>query len=231
VNESGFSVGLLLFPDMTQLDMTGPYEVFARMPLATVHLVWKTRDPVRTDRGLAILPTTTLADCPALDLVCVPGGPGQVALMQDAAILDWLRRQAATCRWITSVCTGSLVLGAAGLLRGYRATSHWLSLDQLALLGAEPVAERVVMDRNRITGAGVTSGIDFALFVAAQIRGEDVAKEIQLGIEYDPAPPYAAGSPRTADPALVERVSRKLAERQQARLEVTKQAAARLAGS
>jgi cyclohexyl-isocyanide hydratase len=201
------------------------------MPRARVHLVWKTRDPVRTDRGLAILPTATVAECPALDLVCVPGGPGQVALMQDAEILDWLRRQAKTCRWVTSVCTGSLVLGAAGLLRGYRATSHWLSLDQLALLGAEPVAERVVMDRNRITGAGVTSGIDFALFVAAQIYGEDVAKEIQLGIEYDPAPPYAAGSPRTADPALVDRVSRKLAERQTARLAVTRQAAERLADS
>lgn len=228
MNQGEFAVGLLLFPDMTQLDMTGPYEVFARMPRTRVHLVWKTRDAVRTDRGLAMLPTTTIADCPALDLVCVPGGPGQVALMQDREVLDFLRKQAETCRWVTSVCTGSLVLGAAGLLRGYRAACHWLSLDQLHLLGAEPVAERVVMDRNRITGAGVTSGIDFALYVAAQIHGEAVAKEIQLGIEYDPAPPFAAGSPRSADAALVETVRTKLKGRQEAREAVTRLAAQHL---
>src|SRR6267143_129727 len=146
MTDDRIAVGLLLFPEMTQLDMTGPYEVFASM-----------------------LPTTTIAACPKLDVICVPGGPGQVALMQDAEVLDFLRNQAETCRFVTSVCTGSLILGAAGLLRGYCATCHWLSLDQLALLGATPVAERIVMDRNRITGGGVTSGIDFALFVAAQL--------------------------------------------------------------
>ncbi len=218
------TIGLLLFPEMTQLDMTGPYEVFVSLPRTTVHLVWKTLDPVTAGGGLRMLPTTTLAACPKLDVICVPGGPGQVALMQDAEVLEFLRKQAETSRFVTSVCTGSLVLGAAGLLRGYRATCHWLSLDQLALLGATPIAERIVMDGNRITGGGVTSGIDFALFVAAQLFGEDVAKEIQLRIEYDPAPPFNSGSPRTADPALVAAVSEKLKDRQAARRAVTKDA-------
>jgi cyclohexyl-isocyanide hydratase len=180
------NVGLLLFPEMTQLDLTGPYEVFVSLPRTAVHLVWKTLEPVTAGGGLRMLPTTTLATCPRLDVICVPGGPGQVALMRDAEVLAFLRNQAETCRYVTSVCTGSLVLGAAGLLRGFRATSHWLSLDQLAVLGATPVAERIVMDGNRITGGGVTSGIDFTLFVAAQLFGEDVAKEVQLRIEYDP---------------------------------------------
>jgi len=219
------TVGLLLFPEMTQLDMTGPYEVFASMPRTTVEVVWKTLEPVTTGGGLRMLPTTTIAACPRLDVICVPGGPGQVALMRDAEILDFLRRQAESCRFVTSVCTGSLVLGAAGLLRGYRATCHWLSLDQLALLGAIPVAERIVRDRNRITGGGVTSGIDFALFVAAQLCGEDVAKEIQLRIEYDPAPPFDAGSPRTADPTLVAALRARLKDRQDARRAVTSEAA------
>jgi cyclohexyl-isocyanide hydratase len=161
------NVGLLLFPEMTQLDLTGPYEVFVSLPRTAVHLVWKTLEPVTAGGGLRMLPTTTLATCPRLDVICVPGGPGQVALMRDAEVLAFLRNQAETCRYVTSVCTGSL--GAAGLLRGFRATSHWLSLDQLAVLGATPVAERIVMDGNRITGGGVTSGIDFTLFVAAQL--------------------------------------------------------------
>jgi cyclohexyl-isocyanide hydratase len=225
MTDDRITVGLLLFPEMTQLDMTGPYEVFVSMPRTTVEVVWKTLEPVTTGGGLRMLPTTTIAACPRLDVICVPGGPGQVALMQDAEVLDFLRKQAETCRFVTSVCTGSLVLGAAGLLRGYRATSHWLSLDQLALLGAIPVAERIVRDRNRITGGGVTSGIDFALFVAAQLFGEEVAKEIQLRIEYDPAPPFNAGSPRTADPALVAALSARLKDRQEARRAVTKEAA------
>ncbi|SUE06872.1 transcriptional activator FtrA [Pantoea agglomerans] len=156
-------IGLLLFPDVTQLDLTGPWEVFARTPGVECHLIWKDLQPVRSDRGLSILPTTTFADCPPLDVICVPGGPGQIALMSDDITLNFLRQQADQAKWVTSVCTGSLVLGAAGLLKGYRATSHWSSIDQLALLGAEPVSQRVVRDRNRISGAGVTSGIDFAL--------------------------------------------------------------------
>jgi cyclohexyl-isocyanide hydratase len=222
------SIGLLLFPDLTQLDLTGPFEVFARMPGATINLLWKTLEPVRSDRGLAILPTATLADCPPLDLVCVPGGPGQVALMDDAEVLDFLRRAAATCRSVTSVCTGSLVLAAAGLLRGYRATSHWASRDQLALFGAVPTDERVVFDRDRITGAGVTSGIDFALAVVAHLAGEDQARQIQLQLEYDPAPPFAAGSPAAAGPEVVGAVLQRVAPLLERRLAASRRAAAAL---
>jgi cyclohexyl-isocyanide hydratase len=187
------TIGLLLFPKLTQLDLTGPYEVFARVPAATIHLIWKTRDPVVSDRGLAIIPTTSFDACPPLDLIVVPGGPGQIELMDDLETLEFLRRVAANCRLVTSVCTGSLVLGAAGLLRGYRATSHWASLDQLAVLGAEPVAERIVRDRDRITGAGVTSGIDFALAVVCELVAPAAAEAIQLQIEYDPRPRFDLG--------------------------------------
>jgi cyclohexyl-isocyanide hydratase len=198
------------------------------MPEVTVHLLWKTLEPVRTDRGLTILPTTTFNTCPQLDLVCVPGGPGQGALREDEIVLNFLRQTAMTCRYITSVCTGSLVLGAAGLLKGYRTTSHWASRDQLALLGAEPVDARVVIDRNRITGAGVTSGIDFALAVAAQLAGEDVAKQIQLQMEYDPQPPFDAGSPAGAGCDVTEQVMAKMELLQSKRREATLRAAAAL---
>jgi cyclohexyl-isocyanide hydratase len=221
-------IGMVLFPGLTQLDLTGPAEVFVRVPGCEVLLLWKTLEPVRSDRGMGIVPDATFAACPKLDVICVPGGPGQVALMDDAETLDFLRRVAPGCRLVTSVCTGSLVLGAAGLLRGYRATSHWSSIDQLALLGAVPVAERVVRDRNRMTGAGVTSGIDFALAVAAELRGEAVAREIQLQLEYDPAPPFAGGSPRSAAPALVARLRERNAPFIARRREATARAAARL---
>ncbi|WP_343552985.1 DJ-1/PfpI family protein [Pantoea sp.] len=195
---SPLNIGFLLFPNLTQLDLTGPWEVFARMPNVNNYLIWKNRQPVMSDRGMAIVPTMTFNECPQLDLICIPGGPGQIALMDDVETLDFIRRMAENAQWVTSVCTGSLVLGAAGLLQGYRATSHWGSLDQLSLLGATPVAERVVRDRNRITGAGVTSGIDFALTVAETLFGRDVAENIQLQMEYDPAPPFNSGSPRSA---------------------------------
>jgi cyclohexyl-isocyanide hydratase len=197
-------IGMLIFPRMTQLDMTGPYEVLVRLPNTTVDLVARTRAPVTTDRGMQIVPTATYADCPPLDVVMVPGGPGQQDLMEDAAALDFLRKQAASAKYVTSVCTGSLVLGAAGLLKGKRATSHWAAIDHLALLGAIPVRERVVVDGNIVTGAGVASGIDFALTLAAILEGEPVAREIQLQIEYDPAPPFNSGSPQTASRATVE---------------------------
>lgn len=221
-------IGLLLFPDLTQLDLTGPAEVFGRLPGCEVVFLWKTRDPVRSDGGLSLLPTATFAECGALDVICVPGGPGQVALMDDAETLDFLRRVAPGCRFVTSVCTGSLVLGAAGLLKGYRATCHWASLDQLVLLGAEPVAERVVRDRNRITGAGVTSGIDFALTLTAELAGPEVAQRIQFHLEYDPAPPYAAGSPATASASLVAGMREAMAPMLARRREATERAAARL---
>ena len=204
-------IGCLLFPKVTQLDLTGPAEVFYRVPGADVALLWKTMAPVSSDKGMSILPTMTLDACKALDMICVPGGPGQIDLMDDEETLDFLRRIAPTCQLVTSVCTGSLVLAAAGLLNGYRATSHWASIDQLALLGAIPVHERVVRDRNRVTGAGVTSGIDFALSVVAEMLGEDTAKEIQLQMEYDPQPPFDVGSPRSAPSLLVDKVKMKMA--------------------
>lgn len=225
---SPFNIGLLLFPDLTQLDLTGPWEVFARMPGVSNFLIWKDRQPVMSDRGLAILPTTTFSECPSLDLICIPGGPGQIALMEDEETLDFVRQKAQQAQWVTSVCTGSLVLGAAGLLQGYRATSHWGSLDQLSLLGATPVAERVVRDRNRITGAGVTSGIDFALTVAEELFGRDVAENIQLQMEYDPAPPFHAGSPRSASPQRLTQAQNQMHDFLARRRIATEAAAARL---
>ncbi|MTJ82421.1 MAG: DJ-1/PfpI family protein [Telmatospirillum sp.] len=222
------SIGFLLFPGVTQLDLAGPYEVFSRIPGGQVHLLWKTMEPVRSDRGMIILPTGTLADAPRLDLICVPGGPGQVALMEDREVLDFLRVQAESCRYVTSVCTGSLVLGAAGLLRGFRATCHWSARDQLAMLGAIPVSERVVFDGNRITAAGVTSGIDFALAVVCHLAGESVARSIQLGLEYDPAPPFDAGTPDRAGRVLVDQYREKTHSLQEGRRAATERAAASL---
>jgi cyclohexyl-isocyanide hydratase len=204
-------IGMVIFPRLTQLDMTGPYEVLARVPNTKVHLVAHSMAAVKTDRGMEILPTTTFASCPQLDLVMVPGGPGQQDLMEDEVVLEFLRRQARGAKYITSVCTGSLVLGAAGLLKGKRATSHWAALEHLKPLGATPVSEKVVMDGNIITGAGVTSGIDFALAVAAILEGEEIAKQIQLQIEYDPSPPFNSGSPQTASPEMLALVKSRLA--------------------
>lgn len=199
-------IGLLLFPKLTLLDLVGPSEVFARVPDAKVHLIWKNRDLVATMSGHEMRPTTTFVDCPQLDVLCVPGGPGQMDLMEDEETLAFLRAQAAGAKWITSVCTGSLILAAAGLLTGYRAACHWGSLDQLALFDAIPVDERVVFDRNRVTGGGVTAGIDFALSLVAKMHSEELAKVIQLTMEYDPMPPFVGGSPKSAEPALVARL-------------------------
>jgi len=222
------SIGLLLFPALTQLDLTGPFEVFARAPDTKVHLIWKNLDPVVSDRGMAIQPTTTFDTCPALDIICVPGGPGQINLMEDEEVLSFIRAQSKQAKLVTSVCTGSLVLGAAGLLQGYKATTHWASLDQLALLGAEPVNERVVRDRNRITGAGVTSGIDFALSVVSEMFGPDIAQNIQLHMEYDPAPPYDCGSPRSASEEQLKKAQQQVAPFIEKRRQATLKAAARL---
>ncbi len=223
-----FNIGLLLFPSLTQLDLTGPWEVFVRMPGVNNYLVWKDRQPVMSDRGLAVMPTATFADCPPLDLICIPGGPGQIALMEDDETLDFVRRMAEQAQWVTSVCTGSLVLGAAGLLQGYRATSHWGSLDQLSLFGATPVQERVVRDRNRITGAGVTSGIDFALTVAEELLGRAAAENIQLQMEYDPAPPFHSGSPRSASAERLTEAQQQIAEFIARRRVASEKAAGRL---
>ncbi len=222
------SVGLLLFPRLTQLDLTGPFEVFSRTPGVTVHLSWKSFDPVTSDSGMSIVPTTTFADAPPLDIICVPGGPGVAEMMEDDETLDFLRGCAERATYITSVCTGSLVLGAAGLLKGKRATSHWMSRDLLPHFGAEAVDARIVRDGDTITGGGVTAGIDFALSIVEALRGRTVAEETQLAIEYDPEPPFQSGSPRSADPALVADVRRRGAARQQERLEIVQRAAAKL---
>jgi len=222
------SIGLLLFPALTQLDLTGPFEVFARAPDTKVHLIWKNLDLVVSDRGMAIQPTTTFDACPALDIICIPGGPGQINLMEDEEVLSFIRAKSKQAKLVTSVCTGSLVLGAAGLLEGYKATTHWASLDQLALLGAEPVNERVVRDRNRITGAGVTSGIDFALSVVSEMFGPDIAQNIQLHMEYDPAPPFDCGSPRSASEEQLKKAQQQVAPFIEKRRQATLKAAGRL---
>lgn len=207
-----FRIGFLLYPDLTQLDLTGPAQVLARMSGAELHFVWKTLDPVPSDCPLKLVPTTTLADCPPLDMICVPGGYGCTAMMRDSEVLDWLRAQAAGAQIVSSVCTGSLILAAAGLLEGYRAGCHWAWGDQLALFGSEFGQTRVVIDRNRITGGGVTAGVDFAFRVIEQLRGRAEAEAIQLALEYDPQP-LAGGTPASADPAIVERVKAIMGQR------------------
>jgi len=205
-DDGAVQVGFLCYPRLTQLDMTGPYEVLVRMPNTKVHILWKDTIQVSTEDGLQIVANCSLADAPKLDVIVVPGGLGQQDLMEDKQVLGFLRTQAESARYVVSVCTGSLVLGAAGLLKGYRATCHWMFLDLLELLGAIPTAERVVVDRNRITGAGVSAGIDCALQLVALLRGQEAAQAIQLQIEYDPRPPFDCGSPRKAPDWLVNRL-------------------------
>jgi cyclohexyl-isocyanide hydratase len=224
-----YHVGLVIFPGMTQLDLTGPHQVFAVMPDTRVHLLWKTPEPVTSSEGMTILPTTTFNDCPSLDVLCVPGGAmGQMEMMRDTEVLEFLQQQSKTAKYITSVCTGSLILAAAGLLQGYRAACHWAFRDQLAMLGVEVGTERVVVDRNRITGGGVTAGIDFGLVLAGLLFGETTAKTIQLMLEYNPAPPFNAGSPEIAGEEIVEQVKQFGAQLLEASLTQTKQTAALL---
>lgn len=204
-------IGFLLFPGVQQLDLTGPHEVFASLPDTAVHLIGKDLAPLKASSGLTLVPDTTFDSCPALDVICVPGGGGVGDLMEDAETLAFLRSQADQARFVTSVCTGSLVLGAAGLLRGYRATTHWASHHLLEPLGAIAVRERVVRDRNRVTGGGITAGIDFALTLAKELIGEQEAQAVQLLLEYAPAPPFDAGSPESAPQAVVESVRRRFA--------------------
>ena len=218
-------IGMLIFQDMTQLDFTGPYEVFSKMPGCEVKIIAKTLQPVVAKGGLKFLPDFTIDDVPALDLIFIPGGHGVSALMKDRSVLEFIRSQAQHAKYVTSVCTGALVLGAAGLLQGYRATTHWTSLDLLPHFGAIVSPDRVVVDRNRITGGGVTAGIDFALAIAAEVVGDDAAKTIQLIIEYNPAPPYNCGHPDTADAKILEALTQKLVPLQATRLAEAKEAA------
>ncbi|KGF64637.1 DJ-1/PfpI family protein [Pseudomonas lutea] len=191
-------IGLLVFPKVQQLDLTGPYDVFATMPGVVVHLVWKDLEPLLSSTGLTMVPTVTFADCPDLDVICVPGGVGVDALMEDPETLAFIRHQASTAQYVTSVCTGALVLGAAGLLKGRRATTHWASHSLLEQFGAIPVKERVVRDGNLMTGGGVTAGIDFALTLIGEVFDADKSRTIQLQLEYAPAPPFDSGRPDTA---------------------------------
>jgi cyclohexyl-isocyanide hydratase len=222
-------IGLLVFPKVTQLDLTGPLQVFASVPGAQVHLIWKRIEPVPSDSVLTLTPTVSFADCPQLDVICVPGGAGTDDMVNDEEMLAFLQRQAAGAKYVTSVCTGSLVLGAAGLLKGYRATTHWTSMDYLAPYGATPTKTRVCVDRNRVSGGGVTAGIDFALTLVSILVDRETAEAIQLRLEYNPAPPFNSGSPDTAPPEILARAKQRLATSQQRRAEANRLAAARLA--
>lgn len=205
-------IGMLLYPGLTQLDLTAPFELMHRIPDAKVHLVWKDTAPVHADSGLGLLPTTSFADCPPLDVVFVPGGAGQLPLMADPIVLGFLREHGRAARYVTSVCTGALLLGAAGLLDGYAATTHWAFVELLPQFGARLAPGRVVIDRNRITAGGVTAGIDFGLRLVTELAGERAARAIQLGLEYDPDPPFRSGHPSVADAELVAELRAQFAQ-------------------
>ena len=221
-------IGFLLFPGIQQLDLTGPYDVLGSLPDVKLHLVWKDLATVTSSTGLVFTPTITYADCPNLDVICVPGGAGVGPLMEDPQTLGFLKDQAHTARYVTSVCTGALVLGAAGLLRGRKATTHWAYHDLLAALGATAVKARVVRDGNLLTGGGITAGIDFALSLVAELYGEAAAQLVQLQIEYAPAPPFDSGSPQTAPAHVLAQGLKRTAQSRKDRAEILARAAARL---
>ncbi len=198
------NIGMLVFPDITAIDYVAPADLLVRIPGAQLQLLWKHTEPIRTELGWEFRPTASFDSCGPLDMLVVPGGPGIEALLSDRETLAFLARQAQGAKWIVGICTGPLVLGAAGLLQGYRATCHWGSHALLSLVGATPVDERVVVDRNRITGAGMTSGIDCALLAIALASSAEVAQGVQLFAEYDPQPPFDTGAPHKAPPALVQ---------------------------
>lgn len=210
-------VGLLVFPNVQQLDLTGPYEVFASAEGVAVELIWKSLDPVFSSTKLLLQPTTTFAKCARLDVVCIPGGGGINPLLEDEAVLNFIREQASRARYVTSVCSGALLLGAAGLLRGRRATTHWYAHDFLEKFGAIPVDARIVKDGNVITAGGVTAGIDFGLSVVAELLGREEAETVQLALEYAPAPPFNSGTPATASADVIARTRLRNAKSRAAR--------------
>jgi cyclohexyl-isocyanide hydratase len=224
-------IGILVFPKVTQLDFTGPLQVLSSLPGAAVHLIWKRIEPVASDTVLTVTPTVSFADCPQLDVICVPGGAGTDDMVNDEELLQFLRRQALGAKYVTSVCTGSLVLGAAGLLDGYRATTHWTAMDYLAPYGALPTNTRVCVDRNRVTGGGVTAGIDFALTLVSIMTDRETAEAIQLRLEYNPAPPFTSGSPDTAPPEVLARLRQRIAAGHAYRSAANARAAARLSAT
>ncbi len=227
MSSKALEIGLIFYPGMTQLDVTGPFEVFARLPGARVHLLWKRIEPITSDVGLTLMPTMTFDDCPRLDVLCVGGGPGQMVLMDDLEVMAFVAKAGATARYVTSVCAGCFILAGAGLLEGYRSACHWLSRDQLTVMGAIPVSERIVVDRNRISGGGVTAGIDFAFHVAAELCGEEVAKRLQLFLEYDPKPPFDL-TEANAPAALLSELRAAAAPMLAERLRASERAIARL---
>ncbi|MEM8638140.1 MAG: DJ-1/PfpI family protein [Cyanobacteria bacterium P01_G01_bin.54] len=201
---SQLQIGFLVYPGVIQLDVMGAYQVLTFPENTHVHLIWKTLDSITSNEGLVFSPHTTLANCPPLDVICVPGGGmGQIEVMNDPEILKFLQQQAKSAQYVTSICTGSMILAAAGLLQGYKAACHWAFREQLALLGVDVLPERVVIDRDRVTGAGVTSGIDFGLTLLGLLCGEAIAKSAQLMMEYTPKPPFNAGTPEAAGPEIV----------------------------
>jgi cyclohexyl-isocyanide hydratase len=227
-HDTHLQIGSLLFEGLDQIDLTGPFEVLSRIPDSTYRIFGKTLEPVRDTRGLRLTPDALLEDAPQLDVLHVPGGYGQEALMNDQQVLSWIRNQARAARCIFSVCTGALICGAAGLLKGRQATTHWTALHLLPYFGATPVNERVVRDGNMVFAAGVTAGIDGALRVAADLRGDEVAQVIQLYMVYAPQPPFHSGTPETAPPAVLE-IARRSARAITAQRELTaRQVAKRL---
>ena len=226
--DTHLEIGSLLFEGIDQIDLTGPFEVLSRIPNSTYRIYGRTAEPVRDVRGLRLTPDALIGDAPQLDVLHVPGGFGQEDLMEDEAVLGWLRHQAAGARSVFSVCTGALLCGAAGLLKGRRATTHWASFDLLRYFGATPVDERVVVDGGWVFAAGVTAGIDGALRLAAELRGEDVAKAIQLYMAYAPEPPFESGTPEQAPPDVLEQTRASVADITNRRAATARRFAARL---
>ena len=227
-HDTHLQIGSLLYEGLDQIDLTGPFEVLSRIPNATYRIYGRNADPVRDVKGLRLTPDAAIADAPQLDVLHVPGGFGQEALMEDAEMLGWIARQAAGARMMFSVCTGALICGAAGLLRGRRATTHWASFHLLHLFGAIPVNQRVVIDGNWVFAAGITAGIDGALRLAAELRGDDAAKAIQLYMEYAPEPPFDSGTPETAPASILAHARQSVAGITAQRESTARRVAARL---
>jgi cyclohexyl-isocyanide hydratase len=220
--DTHLTIGGLIFPDMDQCDFTGPFEALARVPNSRFMTIWKDKNPVRDLAGMQLLADTTIDEAPQLDVLLVPGGYGQEALMKDEVVLSFIRKQAAGARYVFSVCTGALLCGAAGLLQGKRATTHWTAMEVLPLFGAIPSDERVVIDGKLVSAGGVTSGIDGSLIVVSLLRGETVAQELQLYMAYDPKPPFHAGSPATAPASIVATIKERARPITQRRLDTAR---------
>ena len=220
--QTHLTIGGLIYPNMDQCDFTGPFEALARVPNSRFLTIWKDKNPVRDLAGLLLLADTTIAEAPQLDVLLVPGGQGQEALMHDEEVLSFIRKQAARARFVFSVCTGALLCGAAGLLQGKRATTHWTAMEVLPYFGATPCDERVVIDGKLITAGGVTSGIDGSLIVVSLLRGETMAQELQLYMAYDPDPPFQSGSPSSAPASILSTVTQRAKPITEQRLETAR---------